>query len=205
MVVDVSDLGMSLTDYTIRAAWTFDEAEGDNAYDLIQGAVLALPVDPWKPPVWRASDKTNTRQVTTSPLVHYFVNKTLETVAESECSQLISDVGALAACSGLSDGTKSFYLMQCIQQVAGSSDLNAAYLAMHDLGDVCYNHLNTGSWPLSAYCTGNWTRRGTDCLGSCVFGHWDGSTCTCYDGFSGDFQSLKCALFFEMSNDFADG
>ena len=117
--------------------------------------------------------------------MHYFVNKTLETEAENECSQLMSTVAAIPACSGLSAGTKSFYLMQCIQQVAGASDLEAAYLAMYDLGDVCYRQLNAGSWPLSAHCTGDKMRRGTDCVGSCVFGDWDGATCTCYEGFSG--------------------
>ncbi|XP_076451210.1 uncharacterized protein LOC143287150 [Babylonia areolata] len=182
MTLDVSELGMSLSDHTIRAAWTFDEAQDDTAWDLIQGAVLALPVRPWAAPAWTASDKTNTLQVSTSPLVHYFVNKTLETDAESLCSSLVSAVAALPACSSLSAGTLSFYLMQCLQQAAKGADLQAAYLALYDLGDVCLHQLGAGAWPVAAYCTGQ-DRRGTDCLNaSCVFGDWDGASCTCYEG-----------------------
>ena len=121
---------------------------------------------------------SSVHQVSTSPLVHYFVNKTLETQAETDCNNLITTVGGLAACSSLSAGIKSFFLMQCIQQVALASDLQAAYDAMYDLGDFC------SSWPLASHCTGT-KRRGTDCTTSCVFGDWDGSTCTCFEGFSG--------------------
>ena len=57
------------------------------------------------------------QQAVISPLVHYFVNKTLETDAEALCSSLMSTVKNLAACSSLTDGSVSFFRMQCLQQV----------------------------------------------------------------------------------------
>lgn len=112
MVVDIANLGASLTSPSVEATWMLDEGQGDFAFDLIQKAVVVLPPAPWSAPSWVPSDQTDTLEAATAPLVYYFRNATLQGEAETLCATITNTVGSSGTCSSVSEASKSFFKLQ---------------------------------------------------------------------------------------------
>lgn len=190
-VSELWEMNPALASAGVLFVLQFDEGDGGLTSDNVANLDVALPEYPWKAPEWIISDLSYVDTLTKDFALTYFNNETWETESTNFCYSQISATDVI----GLSDCTKTFFLINCLQNLAVTRSKTAGYNAILDAFKLGESQHGTSSSEIANFCSGisDSERNGTSCTTSCYFGfgHSNG-TCTCFDGYYGSTCSGIC-------------
>ena len=162
----------------------FDEGDGLLTSDSISNAEVFLPEYPWKSPEWFISDLEYSS--TNSPYFSliFFKSSAMETKANSICNSVYSATD----CHGISNATKGYYFIVCLQTLSITGDEKSGSNVILDMLSMCLSQHNSSSSEIPSYCDGlnNSVKNGTLCTTGCNFGYeYENGTCDCFNGYYG--------------------
>ena len=192
---DLFQMDPALASASLLYNYQFDEGDGSSTVDFIGYRTATLPQYPWVAPEWLPSDLVYTN--INEPDIDYvfFYNSTLEQEAEELCSSNLMPGDSDGDFMGITNTTREFYYLNCMQAIAAMGDTTAGYnaiLELYKIGEISHGMSSSVSTSL---CSGLSVTElnGTSCTISCVYGFSDGSgNCTCDKGYYGNQCENVC-------------
>ena len=193
IVTDIFQINPLDIQHLLNLLWQFDEGQGIQTSDYIQGNVINLPTSPWVSPEWIPSDLYYVKN--TYPEVTYIYYRTtiVQTEAEHICSQIIDTT--YPSCANMSSATKQIFYSACLQVYSTTKDSASAYSVILNNGRICQISLDLSSSPVLTLCDNlNTTdKENSGCPRTCIYGIKQADdTCTCSNGHYGTVCSSIC-------------
>ena len=185
---DLYQMDPALASGSLLYNFQFDEGYGSSTSDAIGYATAYIPQYPWLAPDWLPSDLVYTNVNSPDVEYVYFYNATLQQEAEDFCATSLLPDSSSIDFLGITNVTREFYYLHCLQSVAATRDTTAGYnaiLELYTIGEVSHAWPNSVASSLCSHLSVE-TLNGTTCPSSCKFGFDDGSGgCTCARGYYG--------------------
>ena len=192
---DLYQMDPALASASLLYNYQFDEGDGSSTVDFIGYGTATLPQYPWVAPEWLPSDLVYTN--VNEPEIDYvfFYNSTLELEAEDLCSTNLMPDDSSVDFLGITNDTREFYYLNCLQAIAATGDTTAGFntiLELYKIGEISNGMSSTISSNLCTQLSVT-ELNGTSCAISCTFGFSDGSGgCTCASGYYGSQCDSVC-------------
>ena len=165
-------------------ALQFDEGDGMSTTDNIGNLEVSLPEYPWKAPEWIISDLDYSSSYIPDFALTFFNNDTWKTEAYTLCLSLIAETDVIS----LSNSTRNFFYLNCLQNMAVTKSKTTGYNAVLDAFVLGVSQHGIASSNVDTFCSGmsDTDRNGTSCPTTCKFGlRYTNGTCSCFDGYHG--------------------
>ena len=192
---DLFQMDPALASGSLLYNFQFNEGDGSSTFDAIGYETAILPQYPWVSPEWLPSDLVYTNVNSPDVEYVYFYNITLQQEAENLCATNLLPGTSTINFNGITNNTREFYYLNCLQSIAATGDTSAGYnsiLELYNIGEVSHGMSNTTS---SDLCSQLDTEEfnGTTCTSACQFGFVNATGgCTCAKGYYGSQCDSVC-------------
>ena len=192
---DLFQMDPALASGSMLYNFQFNEGDGSSTFDAIGYETAILPQYPWVSPEWLPSDLVYTNVNSPDVEYVYFYNNSLQQEAENLCAINILPGTSTINFYGITNSTREFYYLNCLQSIAATGDTSAGYntiLELYNIGEVSHGMSNT---TLNDLCSQLDTEEfnGTTCTSACQFGFVNATGgCTCAKGHYGTQCDSVC-------------
>lgn len=193
IIVDIYQMNPLNIHKLLHYAWLFDDGQGQQTSDFLNGQTFELPTTPWVPPGWIPSDLYYENVKSPGVIDVFFTNTSEEAAADDLCKKITNNI--YSECNAIPSSMKQISYSECMQVYSTTKDLASVNNVILNYGRMCQVSLNLPASPVLTLCDSMEvnTNENSGCPKTCLFGEEqaDGS-CNCTYGYIGSTCSEKC-------------
>lgn len=193
IIVDIYQMNPLDIQKLLHSAWLFDDGQGQQTSDFLNGQTFELPTMPWVPPGWIPSDLYYKTITSPGVIDVFFTNTNEEAAADDLCKKITNNT--YSECNDIPVSMKQISYSECMQVYSTTKDLASVNNVILNYGRMCQVSLDLPLSPVLTLCDSMEvnTKENSGCQKTCLFGEEqaDGS-CNCTYGYIGSTCSEKC-------------
>jgi hypothetical protein len=134
----------------LHSAWLFDDGQGQQTSDFLNGQTFELPTTPWVPPGWIPSDLYYKKVTSPGVIDVFFTNTSEEAAADDICKKITNN--AYSECNDIPVSMKQISYSECMQVYSTTKDLASVNNVILNYGRMCQVSLDLPASPVLTLC-----------------------------------------------------